>query len=93
MAVMRTKAGATKTVVTSVVAAGEATPLEGGVESRGVEARRKRDSGEEVFLETMFAASVAGQRAGYQDEIRAHLQAELEAEATLVDCLDDGKPA
>ena len=76
--------------VASVVAAADAVLKERSAADQGREPARHETARREVTLESILAECEFALPEGYQDEIRAHLAAELEAGATLYDCLEDG---
>ena len=83
-------ASARKVTVASAMEAADALPKESSAPSRRPEpADGERASGK-VTLETALAESEFAPPEGYQEKIRAYLEAELEAGATLYDFPEDG---
>ncbi len=81
---------ARKLSVASVIEAAEAVLEERSAECGSVEPAHKEGAKREVSLESALAESQFAPQDGYQDEIRAHLEAELEAGATLYGYREDG---
>ena len=81
---------ARKLSVASGIDAAETVLKERSAECGSVEPAHKEGAKREVSLESVLAGSKYAPPEGYQDEIRAHLEAELEAGATLYDFPEDG---
>ena len=83
-------ASARELSVTSVIDAAEAVVKERSAERESPETAHVAGAERSVSHKGLFAGSQFAPPEGYQDEIRAHLEAELEAGATLYDFPKDG---
>ena len=81
---------ARKLSVASVIDAAESVLKERSAESEKLEPAHEGGTTRKVSLESVLAESQFAPPEGYQDEIRAHLEAELEAGATLYGYREDG---
>ena len=83
-------ASARKLSVASAIAAAEAELKERPSSSRYPAPTPSQIGQQESALEEILSECRHGPPEGYQDEIRAYLEAQVEAGATLVDCREDG---
>ena len=83
-------ASARRLSVASVIDAAEAVLKERSAECGSLEPAHGENAEREVSLEAVFAGSKFAPPEGYQDKIRAHLDAELQAGATLYGYREDG---
>ena len=82
--------GSSKLTAASVVAAADVVLKEQPAACESPTLTRQQSASSEVNLESIVAATKSALPDGWQDEVRADLEAQLEAGATLYDFLEDG---